>query len=103
MGGPVRWFIDNPIAANLLMVFLIVGGLLGVPALEHLSRPSRMGERSSSGGVDSLLSECNWGNKGEPGATSSSMTAAVTCFRSRMIAGVLSSAADPCSCRSFLS
>lgn len=34
MGGTVRWFIDNPIAANLLMVFLLVGGLLGVPALD---------------------------------------------------------------------
>jgi len=34
MGGPVRWFIDNPIAANLLMVFLIIGGILGVPALD---------------------------------------------------------------------
>ncbi|NQY02195.1 MAG: efflux RND transporter permease subunit [Halieaceae bacterium] len=33
MGGPVRWFIDNPIAANLLMVFLLIGGFLGVPAL----------------------------------------------------------------------
>ncbi|MEM1401686.1 MAG: efflux RND transporter permease subunit [Pseudomonadota bacterium] len=33
MGGPVRWFIDNPIAANLLMVLLIVGGVLGVPAI----------------------------------------------------------------------
>jgi multidrug efflux pump subunit AcrB len=34
MGGPVRWFIDNPIAANLLMVFLLIGGLLGVQALD---------------------------------------------------------------------
>ncbi|QIB65227.1 efflux RND transporter permease subunit [Kineobactrum salinum] len=34
MGGPVHWFIHNPIAANLLMVFLLVGGLLGVPALD---------------------------------------------------------------------
>ena len=34
MGGPVRWFIDNPIAANLLMVFLVVGGFLGIPALD---------------------------------------------------------------------
>ena len=34
MGGPVRWFIDNPIAANLLMVFLIVGGLFGLRTLD---------------------------------------------------------------------
>ncbi|TXS94342.1 efflux RND transporter permease subunit [Parahaliea maris] len=34
MGGPVRWFIHNPIAANLLMVFLVIGGLFGLPALD---------------------------------------------------------------------
>jgi multidrug efflux pump subunit AcrB len=34
MGGPVRWFIDNPIAANLLMVFLLIGGAFGIPALD---------------------------------------------------------------------
>ncbi|PLW84128.1 AcrB/AcrD/AcrF family protein [Kineobactrum sediminis] len=34
MGGPVRWFIHNPIAANLLMIFLLIGGLLGVSALD---------------------------------------------------------------------
>jgi multidrug efflux pump subunit AcrB len=34
MSGPVRWFIDNPIAANLLMVFLLIGGVMGVPALD---------------------------------------------------------------------
>lgn len=34
MGGPVRWFIDNPIAANLLMLMLIIGGVMGVPALD---------------------------------------------------------------------
>ncbi|WP_241505898.1 efflux RND transporter permease subunit [Parahaliea mediterranea] len=34
MNGPVRWFIHNPIAANLLMVFLLVGGLWGLPALD---------------------------------------------------------------------
>ncbi len=25
--GPIKWFIDNPVAANILMLFLIVGGL----------------------------------------------------------------------------
>jgi len=34
LGGPVKWFIHNPIAANLLMVFLVIGGLWGVPALD---------------------------------------------------------------------
>lgn len=34
MGGPIRWFIDNPIAANLLMVFLLIGGAAGLPALD---------------------------------------------------------------------
>ncbi|MDX1734671.1 MAG: efflux RND transporter permease subunit [Halioglobus sp.] len=34
MGGPIRWFVDNPVAANLLMVLLIVGGALGIPALD---------------------------------------------------------------------
>jgi multidrug efflux pump subunit AcrB len=33
MNGPIRWFIDNPIAANLLMIFLILGGSLAIPAL----------------------------------------------------------------------
>lgn len=33
MRGPLRWFIDNPIAANLLMLLLIIGGLTGIPAL----------------------------------------------------------------------
>lgn len=32
-GGPIRWFVDNPIAANLLMMLLIIGGILGIPAL----------------------------------------------------------------------
>ncbi|MFO7550391.1 MAG: efflux RND transporter permease subunit [Haliea sp.] len=40
MGGPVRWFIHNPIAANLLMLFLLVGGVLGVPALEKQFFPT---------------------------------------------------------------
>ena len=34
MHGPVRWFVDNPIAANLLMLLLIIGGVLGIPALD---------------------------------------------------------------------
>jgi len=34
MNGPIRWFVYNPIAANLLMVFLLVGGALALPALD---------------------------------------------------------------------
>lgn len=31
--GPIRWFANNPVAANLLMVFLIIGGALALPAM----------------------------------------------------------------------
>ena len=34
MRGSIRWFVHNPIAANLLMVFLIISGLLALPALD---------------------------------------------------------------------
>jgi len=34
MSGSIRWFVENPIAANLLMIFLLVGGLLAIPALD---------------------------------------------------------------------
>lgn len=34
MRGPLRWFVDNPIAANLLMLLLIIGGVTGIPALD---------------------------------------------------------------------
>ena len=34
MAGPIRWFVDNPIAANLLMVFLLIGGAMALPALD---------------------------------------------------------------------
>ncbi|NQX88582.1 MAG: efflux RND transporter permease subunit [Halioglobus sp.] len=33
MPGPIRWFVHNPIAANLLMVFLLIGGALAIPSL----------------------------------------------------------------------
>lgn len=33
MAGPIRWFAHNPIAANLLMILLVVGGALALPAL----------------------------------------------------------------------
>ena len=34
MPGPIRWFVNNPIAANLLMVFLLIGGALAIPSLD---------------------------------------------------------------------
>jgi multidrug efflux pump subunit AcrB len=34
LGGPIRWFVDNPIAANLLMVFLLLGGALSIPGID---------------------------------------------------------------------
>ena len=34
MRGSVRWFVDNPIAANLLMLFLLVAGLSALPTLD---------------------------------------------------------------------
>ena len=34
MAGSIRWFVHNPIAANLLMVFLLISGLLALPALD---------------------------------------------------------------------
>ena len=40
LGGPIRWFVDNPIAANLMMVFLIIGGFVGIPALDKQFFPA---------------------------------------------------------------
>jgi multidrug efflux pump subunit AcrB len=34
MPGPIRWFVHNPIAANLLMVFVLIGGALAIPSLD---------------------------------------------------------------------
>jgi multidrug efflux pump subunit AcrB len=39
-GGPVYWFIHNPIAANLLMLLLLLGGLLSIPGLEKQFFPT---------------------------------------------------------------
>jgi len=33
VNGSIRWFIDNPVAANLLMILLLIGGALAIPAL----------------------------------------------------------------------
>lgn len=40
MPGPIRWFVHNPIAANLLMIFLLVGGALAIPALDKEFLPN---------------------------------------------------------------
>ncbi len=33
--GPTAWMLANPVAANLLMVFLLVGGLLSLPTMQR--------------------------------------------------------------------
>jgi len=40
MSGLLRWFIDNPIASNLLMLLLILGGFLSVPSLDKQFFPT---------------------------------------------------------------
>jgi len=40
MGTPLSWFIRNPIAANLLMVMLIIGGFMTVPSLDKQFFPT---------------------------------------------------------------
>ena len=35
MRGPLAWMIQNPIAANLLMLVLIIGGVFTAPAVAH--------------------------------------------------------------------
>ena len=34
MSGPIKCVINNPIAANLLMVLLIIGGYTSIPKLD---------------------------------------------------------------------
>ena len=40
MSGPIAWFIKNPIAANLLMVLLIIGGYTSIPKLDKQFFPT---------------------------------------------------------------
>lgn len=40
MRGPLSWFIHNPIAANLLMIVLIIGGVMTVPSLDKQFFPT---------------------------------------------------------------
>lgn len=45
--GLLAWFIDNPIAANLLMVILVVGGLYSIPGLDKQFFPNPVIDRVS--------------------------------------------------------
>ena len=38
--GPLHWFVHNPIAANLLMLLLIIGGVSSIPGLEKQFFPA---------------------------------------------------------------
>ena len=40
MNGPITWFIKNPIAGNLLMVLLIIGGFASIPKLDKQFFPT---------------------------------------------------------------
>ena len=40
MSGPLNWFIKNPIAANLLMVLLLIGGYTSIPKLDKQFFPT---------------------------------------------------------------
>ncbi len=40
MRGMLQWFIHNPIAANLLMIILIIGGVMTVPSLDKQFFPT---------------------------------------------------------------
>ncbi|MEH6607542.1 MAG: efflux RND transporter permease subunit, partial [Pseudomonadales bacterium] len=41
MNSVVRWFVDNPIAANLLMVIIAIGGITTFPVLDKTFFPER--------------------------------------------------------------
>ena len=40
MSGIIRWFVQNPVAANLLMAVLVVGGLIMLPSIRQEEFPS---------------------------------------------------------------
>ncbi|MCV6605583.1 MAG: efflux RND transporter permease subunit [Porticoccaceae bacterium] len=41
MNGLIAWFVKNPIAANLLMVLILIGGLINIPNLNREMFPER--------------------------------------------------------------
>ena len=45
--GLLGWFISNPIAANLLMVVLVIGGLYNIPGLDKQFFPTPVVDRIS--------------------------------------------------------
>lgn len=40
MKGLIRWFAENHVAANLLMIGIVVGGLMNVPNIARVVFPS---------------------------------------------------------------
>ncbi|SMF38693.1 Multidrug efflux pump subunit AcrB [Alteromonadaceae bacterium Bs31] len=45
MSGIIRWFVNNPIAANLLMLSMLVGGYFGFEAVKKETFPTYSGNR----------------------------------------------------------
>ncbi|WP_075184620.1 efflux RND transporter permease subunit [Teredinibacter haidensis] len=45
MKGLIRWFIDNPIAANLLMIAMLIGGISGSGVVKKETFPAYIGNR----------------------------------------------------------
>ena len=39
MNGPIRWFASNPVAANLMMVVMLVAGLFSIPIIQQQMFP----------------------------------------------------------------
>ena len=39
MTGPIAWFVDNPVAANLLMGLIVIGGLVALPNVQQKTMP----------------------------------------------------------------
>ena len=39
MSGPIRWFASNPVAANLLMIVMLVAGLFSIPTIQQQMFP----------------------------------------------------------------
>ena len=39
MRGAIAWFVDNPVAANLLMGLIVIGGLVALPNVQQKTMP----------------------------------------------------------------
>jgi Cation/multidrug efflux pump len=44
MGALIRWFVDNPIAANLLMIAMLLGGYFSVDSVKKETFPTFTGD-----------------------------------------------------------